>query len=104
MKIDKTAITRRNALAAGAALVAAPAVIGQARAAAEVTWKVQSHWPKASASYGDSLEVIAQELEENTGGRFKLELFGAGEFAKGAEIFNIVRRGVVERDLLYSIG
>lgn len=96
MTTNKTSVTRRTALAGGAALVAAPAVIGSARAAESVTWKVQSHWPKASASYGDSLTIIANELEENTGGRFKLQLFGAGEFAKGAEIFNIVRRGVVE--------
>ncbi len=88
-------LTRRTALVAGAAMLASPAVVGRAQAAAKVTWKVQSHWPKASASFGDSLAVIAKELEENTEGQFKLELFGAGEFAKGKEIFNIVRRGVV---------
>ena len=96
MTLKTTGITRRQALAGGAAIVAAPALIGLAKAADSVVWKVQSHWPKASASYGDSLEVIAAELEANTGGRFKLQLFGAGEFAKGGEIFNIVRRGVVE--------
>jgi len=96
MTANKSTVTRRAALAGGVALAAAPAVIGKAQAADKVTWKVQSHWPKASASYGDSLEVIAAELEEKTSGRFKLQLFGAGEFAKGGEIFNIVRRGVVE--------
>lgn len=93
-------LSRRKALIGGAALaaapIAAPAVIRSARAATEVTWKVQSHWPKASASFGDSLTLIADELEQRTDGRMKLQLFGAGEFAKGAEIFNIVRRGVVE--------
>ena len=88
--------SRRAALAGGAAVLAAPALISEAKAAAEVTWKVQSHWPKASASYGDSLQVIADELKEITGGRFVLELYGAGEFAKGAEIFQIVKKGVVE--------
>lgn len=96
MTNSKSNITRRAAIAGGVAVAAAPAVIGRAQAAESVTWKVQSHWPKASASYGDSLAVIAKELEEITEGRFKLELHGAGEFAKGAEIFNIVRRGVVE--------
>lgn len=93
---NNTGITRRKALISGTAILAAPALIGKAMAADNVSWKVQSHWPKASASFDDSLAVIAKELEENTGGRFKLELFGAGEFAKGGEIFNIVRRGVVE--------
>ncbi len=96
MNEGKTSATRRKVLAGGTALVAAPAIITSANAAETVTWKVQSHWPKASASFGDSLAVIAKELEENTKGRFKLQLHGAGEFAKGAEIFNIVRRGVVE--------
>ena len=51
---------------------------------------------RRSASYGDSLKVIADELKEITGGRFVLQLHGAGEFAKGAEIFQIVKKGVVE--------
>ena len=89
-------ISRRAAIVAGGAALAAPAIIGSAKAAPSVTWKVQSHWPKASASYGDSLQVIADELKEITGGRFVLQLHGAGEFAKGAEIFQIVKKGVVE--------
>ncbi|MEZ5652375.1 MAG: TRAP transporter substrate-binding protein DctP [Burkholderiaceae bacterium] len=96
MNGDNMRASRRKAMVGGAALVVAPAIIGTARAADSVTWKVQSHWPKASASFGDSLALIAEELEQITGGRFKLQLFGAGEFAKGREIFNIVKRGVVE--------
>lgn len=95
MTEKKTILTRRGALAAGATLIAAPAIMGRAHAAAEVTWAIQSHWPKASASYGDSLQVIANELKELTGGRFVWQLHGAGEYAKGAEIFNIVQKGVV---------
>ena len=90
------AASRRAVLAGGAGLLAAPLIAGRARAQAEVTWNCQSHWPKASASFGDSLELIAAEVEETTGGRMRIELFGAGEFAKGPEIFNIVRNGVVE--------
>ncbi|GHD53702.1 ABC transporter substrate-binding protein [Thalassobaculum fulvum] len=98
MTASRHGLSRRTALATGAALVAAPAFIGSssARAQEKVTWKVQSHWPKASASYGDSLQVIADELAEITKGRFTLNLHGAGEFAKGAEIFQIVKKGVVE--------
>lgn len=87
---------RRRIVQASVAAVAAPAIIGSARAQGRVTWKVQSHWPKASGSYKDSLIVLQKELEERTDGRFKLQLFGAGELAKGPEIFNFVRRGVVE--------
>lgn len=98
MTDKNSGLSRRKALVAGAALIAAPAIIGSssARAQEKVVWKVQSHWPKASSSYGDSLQVIADELAEITDGRFTMELHGAGEFAKGAEIFQVVKKGVVE--------
>lgn len=87
----------RRSLVTGslAAAVTMPAIIRSANAQEQVSWKVQAHWPKASGSYRDSLVVLQKELEQRTGGRFKLELFGAGEIAKDREIYNIVRRGVV---------
>lgn len=89
-------LNRRNLLrGAAVAAVATPAITGRASAQAQVTWRVQAHWPKASGSFDDSLGVLASTLEERTEGAFKLELLGAGEFAKGPDIFNIVRRGVV---------
>lgn len=87
---------RRGILKASLAAAATPAIISSAQAQEKVTWKVQSHWPKASGSFNDSLGVLAKELEERTGGRFKIEMYGAGEIAKDREIFNIVRRGVVQ--------
>lgn len=89
-------LNRRSVLGGGAAAgLAAPALIGAAKAQSKVSWRVQSHWPKASGSFADSLGVLADDLERRTEGRFTLELFGAGEFAKGPEIYNLVRRGVV---------
>ncbi|NOR31208.1 MAG: ABC transporter substrate-binding protein [Sulfitobacter sp.] len=89
-------LSRRSMLrGAAVAAVASPALVGKAIAAGEVTWRVQAHWPKASSSFTDSLGVVAAQLEEKTEGAFKLELLGAGEFAKGPDIYNIVRKGVV---------
>lgn len=89
-------MNRRTLLRSGAlAAVASPALIGKAIAEGEVHWRVQAHWPKASASFNDSLVVMAKALEERTDGAFKLELLGDGEFAKGADIFNIIRKNVV---------
>lgn len=91
-----TGMSRRSMLrGAAVATVATPALVGKAIAAGEVTWRVQAHWPKASSSFTDSLGVIATLLEEKTEGAFKLEPLGAGEFAKGPDIYNIVRKGVV---------
>jgi TRAP-type mannitol/chloroaromatic compound transport system substrate-binding protein len=89
-------VNRRALLrGAGAATLAAPALVGKGIAQGKVTWRVQSHWPKASSSFTDSLGVLATALEERTEGAFKLELFGAGEFAKGPDIYNLIRKGVV---------
>jgi TRAP-type C4-dicarboxylate transport system substrate-binding protein len=92
---SRETVRRRSLLAGSIAVAAAPAIIGSAYAQEKVTWKVQSHWPKASGSFNDSLGVLAKELEARTGGRFKLEMYGAGEIAKDREIYNVVRRGVV---------
>ena len=96
MSIESKGVNRRSLIRGGAlAALATPALIGRASAQAEVTWRVQSHWPKASGSFDDSLGALATALEERTEGAFKLEPLGAGEFAKAPDIFNIVRRGVV---------
>ncbi|MGR3321583.1 MAG: TRAP transporter substrate-binding protein DctP [Pseudooceanicola sp.] len=87
----------RRAILRGAAIgtLAAPALVGKGIAQGQVTWRVQSHWPKASSSFDDSLGVLTKQVTEKTDGAFKFELFGAGEFAKGPEIYNLIRKGVV---------
>ena len=100
MSTESRKLVRRSVLKSSVILAGAPAVIGTARAQTRVNWKVQAHWPKASSSYKDSLEWFAAELGKRTGGRFKMQLFGAGELAKGPEIYNIVKRGVVEMGTL----
>ncbi len=87
---------RRSILKGALVAAAAPALIGPALAQQKVSWKVQAHWPKASGSFNDSLGALAKELAARTDGRFTLETFGAGEIAKDREIYNVVRRGVVQ--------
>ena len=94
-RIDRRAILKSSVVLAGA-----PAIIGTASAQTKVNWKVQAHWPKASSSFKDSLQWLAAEMEKRTDGRFKMQLLGAGELAKGPEIYNIVKRGVVEMGTL----
>jgi len=100
MSNETRKLDRRTILKSSVVLASAPAIIGTASAQSKVTWKVQAHWPKASASFKDSLEWLAKELDKRSDGRFKMQLFGAGELAKGPEIFNIVKRGVVEMGTL----
>ena len=89
--------TTRRAMLRGAALsaLAAPALVGRGIAQGQVNWRMQSHVPKASSSFTDSYIVIADELDRRTDGAFKLEIYGDGEFSKGGEVYNLVRKGVV---------
>lgn len=95
MSSSSTSPARRRIFKGAMALGVAPAIVGSARAQEKVTWRCQSHYPEASASFRGSQAVMARELEERTGGRFKIELLGAGTIANGAEIYNSVRRGVI---------
>lgn len=93
---NRFSLNRRMLMRGTAAgLLAAPALVGKGLAAGAVTWRVQSHWPKASSSFTGSLVALANEVARRTDGAFKLVLLGDGEFAKGADIYNIVRKGVV---------
>ncbi len=94
---DKTTSMNRRAMLRGAAVaaVASPALVGKGIAAGKVTWRVQSHWPKASSSFKASLGVLTDMVTAQTDGAFKFELFGAGEFAKGPDIYNLIRKGVL---------
>ncbi|WP_290686915.1 MULTISPECIES: TRAP transporter substrate-binding protein DctP [unclassified Haematobacter] len=94
---ENRVLLNRRTLMRGTAvgLLAAPALVGKGLAQGAVTWRVQSHWPKASSSFNDSLGMFAKEVERRTDGAFKMTLLGDGEFAKGTDIYNIVRRGVV---------
>lgn len=65
-----------------------------------ITWRVQSHWPSASSSYEDSLVLLKNTLDERTNGRLQLELHEAGSLFGYDEIFNAVRRGVIEMGTL----
>jgi TRAP-type mannitol/chloroaromatic compound transport system substrate-binding protein len=68
-----------------------------ARAADEVVkWRVQSHWPASSSSFKDSLQVLADRLKERTNGRLILEPYAAGSLVPAKEIFNAVKRGMIQ--------
>jgi TRAP-type C4-dicarboxylate transport system substrate-binding protein len=85
-----------------AALIAFAVLPFQAQAQADtVTWRVQSHWPQSSSSYGDSLEYLRDVLAERTDGRLQLELHAAGSLFGHDEIFNAVRRGVIQMGTIF---
>jgi TRAP-type mannitol/chloroaromatic compound transport system substrate-binding protein len=66
-------------------------------AADKVTkWRCQVHFPTASPSYKDSLLVIIERLKKRTNGRLIIEPYAAGALVPSKEIFNAVKRGMIE--------
>jgi TRAP-type mannitol/chloroaromatic compound transport system substrate-binding protein len=61
-----------------------------------IKWKCEVHWPAASVSYTDSAEVVIKKIKERTNGKLDIELFAAGALVPPKEIFNAVKRGMIE--------
>ena len=90
--------SRRNALKAGlaGAALAAPAI---ASAQQTFSWKMTSAYGKGSPFYMDgpgSATDLAKRIEAMSGGRLKIQVFGAGELIPALEGFDAVRAGTVE--------
>jgi len=61
-----------------------------------INWKCQVHWPASSSSYQDSLLVVIDRLKKRTNGRLMIEPYAAGALVPAKEIFNAVKRGMIE--------
>lgn len=61
-----------------------------------IKWKCQSHWPTASSSYKDSLLRLVENIKAKTNGRLVIEPFAAESLVPSPEIFNAVKRGMIE--------
>jgi len=90
--------TRRSFLTAGAAAGALgfPMI---AKAQAPITWKMTSAYPKGSPFYMDgpgSATDLAKRIDAMSGGRLKIQVYGAGELIPALEGFDAVRAGTVE--------
>lgn len=88
---------RRAALgavvAAGAGLVAAPAI---AQSAPTIRWRLTSSFPKQLDTIFGTNEMLAKYLSEATDGRFQLQNFGPGEIVPGFQALDAVQNGTVE--------
>jgi TRAP-type mannitol/chloroaromatic compound transport system substrate-binding protein len=60
-----------------------------------ITWKCPCHWPMASSSYRDSLQVVAERIKERTNGRLIIEPYPAGALIPAKEVFAAVKRSMV---------
>lgn len=79
-------------LAATPAVLAAPPV----RAEARLRWRMATSWPKNLPGPGVAAAYIARRVGELSGGRFEIQLFGAGEIVPALQVLDAVGTGTVE--------
>jgi TRAP-type mannitol/chloroaromatic compound transport system substrate-binding protein len=90
------------ALAGAAGAVAAPAIV---RAQTTLNWKMTSFYGPNAAFYstgpGSAKDLISR-IEAMSGGRIKIQFYGAGELIPAAEGFDAVSSGIVEMNYANS--
>ncbi len=79
-------------VAGGAAVVGAPYV----HAKDTYNYRMVTTWPPHFPVLGESADNIAKWAEEMSGGRLKIQVYGAGELVPAMESFDAVSQGVVE--------
>ena len=83
---------------AGAGAIAAGATLGAipANAAKPIRWKMVTTWPPHFPMLGEGADYIAKLVNDMTGGKFKITVYGAGELVPPLGVFDAVSQGTVE--------
>jgi TRAP-type mannitol/chloroaromatic compound transport system substrate-binding protein len=94
----KAASTRRNllkgsALASAGAALATPAI---AQTLPSLSWRLTSSFPKSLDLMFGVSEHFARRVTELTEGRFKIQVFAAGEIVGGMQAIDVVQTNAVE--------
>lgn len=61
-----------------------------------IEWRMVTTWPPNFPVLGESCNLLAKWIEEMSGGRLKIQVFGSGELIPGLEVFDAVSNGAVE--------
>ncbi len=85
-----------TALGAGAAGLAAAPFVSTARADEPITWKMVTSWPKNFPALGTGANDLARRINELSGGRLRVEVYGAGELVPALEVFDAVSSGTAQ--------
>lgn len=74
------------------------AVEGAATAAPQKTfnWKLVTSWPKNFPGLGQTPENFADYVNEMSGGRLNVKVYGAGELVPGFQVFDAVSQGTAQ--------
>ena len=70
--------------------------VGKKDASKSYQWKLVTSWPKNFPGLGMAPEKFAQYVNEMSGGRLTIKVFGAGELVPGFEVFDTVSQGTAQ--------
>mgnify|MGYP002040163650 CR=1 FL=1 len=92
--MQRRAFLKQTALgaAAGSAALAAPAF---AQDAPTVSWRLASSFPNESPTLFAGAEDVARYVAEVTDGRFRIEIFPAGDLVQSGQVLEAVQHRVV---------
>jgi len=82
----------------GAGSIASAAVLGSQNtyAGKKIKWKMVTSWPKNFPGLGTGANFLAKTINEMSGGRLKIKVYGANEIVPALEVFDAVSRGTAE--------
>ncbi|MDH5258829.1 MAG: TRAP transporter substrate-binding protein [Gammaproteobacteria bacterium] len=72
------------------------AVAKNASAAKKIKWKMVTTWPKNFPGLGTGANNLARLINEMSGGRMKVKVYGANELVPPFEIFDAVSQGTAQ--------
>ncbi|MGD8408329.1 MAG: TRAP transporter substrate-binding protein [Thiohalophilus sp.] len=84
--------------AGAGSLLAGSLVAGSKVASAETKhkWKMVTTWPKNFPGLGTGANNLAALIQQMSGGRIEVKVYGAGELVPALEVFDAVSRGTAE--------
>lgn len=60
-----------------------------------ITWRLQTHNPRASWTYLNDTVALTEKIKERTDGRLQIEVYEAGALFSANETFTAVQRGII---------
>jgi TRAP-type mannitol/chloroaromatic compound transport system substrate-binding protein len=67
-----------------------------AQATKTIKWKLVTSWPKNFPGLGTGANFLAKTINEMSGGRLKVKVYGSNELVPALEVFDAVSRGTAQ--------
>jgi len=80
------------ATVAAATIIDAPNVIAQPK----IQWRMSTTWTPALDVLQGAAQWLAKDVEETSGGRFRIEVFPGGQIMKPFDCFDATSQGRIE--------